>query len=146
MARPGPSLSGRHTRCTPGSSARHCTLPLGLKSTVSCTAARSPSPPSSSATASTARESPTLARTRRSPCLTRESAVHPLWTASRRRLARSSPSTAAQAARYDCLHRSSWHSPSLFSPPSISAAASVTASRRRSSSAAGSDSLTAFAT
>uniref|UniRef100_A0A0E0HDB2 Uncharacterized protein n=1 Tax=Oryza nivara TaxID=4536 RepID=A0A0E0HDB2_ORYNI len=73
---------------------------LGLKSTVSCTAARRAPPPSSGeAVARTARESPTLATTRRSPCLTRDSAVQPLWTASRRRLARSSASTAAQAAR-----------------------------------------------
>jgi hypothetical protein len=44
------------------------------------------------------RESPTLATTMRSPCLTMDNAVQPLWMASKRRLRRSLSYTAAHAA------------------------------------------------
>ncbi|PWZ46339.1 hypothetical protein Zm00014a_024687, partial [Zea mays] len=43
----------------------------------------------------TTRESSTLATTMRSPCLTMDSAVQPLWTTSKRRLRRSLPYIAA---------------------------------------------------
>jgi hypothetical protein len=115
---------------------------LGLKSTVSWTAATAPS---SAVVARTARESPTLPKTMRSPCLTTDSAVLPLCTASRRRLRQSSSSTAAQAAAYDCRHRSNHRqSPSFFSPSTSNA--SVTASCQWPSSDGGRDSRTALAT
>jgi hypothetical protein len=43
----------------------------------------------------TTRESPTLAMTMRSPCLTMDNAVQPLWTESKRRLRQSLSYTAA---------------------------------------------------
>ncbi|PWZ05416.1 hypothetical protein Zm00014a_043332 [Zea mays] len=46
----------------------------------------------------TTRESPTLATTMRSPCLTMDSAEQPLYTASKRRLRRSLSYIAAHAA------------------------------------------------
>jgi hypothetical protein len=50
--------------------------------------------PLSDAVPRTTRESPTLATTMRSPYLKMDSAVQPLWTASKRRLRRSLPNTA----------------------------------------------------
>jgi hypothetical protein len=53
--------------------------------------------PLSDAVLRTTRESPALATTMRSPCLKMDSAVHPLWTASKRRLRRSLMNTATHA-------------------------------------------------
>jgi hypothetical protein len=55
--------------------------------------------PSLDAVPRTTRESPTLATTMRSPCLTMDNAVQSLWTDSKRRLCRSLSYTAVHAAR-----------------------------------------------
>jgi hypothetical protein len=55
--------------------------------------------PSSVAVSRTTQELSALATTMRSPCLTMDSAVQPLWTASKRRLCRSLPYTAAHGPR-----------------------------------------------
>jgi hypothetical protein len=54
--------------------------------------------PSLDAVPRTTRESPTLATTMRSPYLTMDNAMQPLWTASKRLLRRSLSYTAAHAA------------------------------------------------
>ncbi|PWZ07379.1 hypothetical protein Zm00014a_027207 [Zea mays] len=71
--------------------------------------------PSSAVVPRTTRELSALATTMRSPCLTMDSVVQPLWTTSKRRLRRSLPYTAAHAATLDCFQRSNWQSPSFFS-------------------------------
>jgi hypothetical protein len=53
--------------------------------------------PLSDAVPRTTRESPVLATTMRSPYLKMDSAVQPLWTASKRRLCRSLPNTLTHA-------------------------------------------------
>ncbi|PWZ46176.1 hypothetical protein Zm00014a_010081 [Zea mays] len=68
-----------------------------------------------------------LATTMRSPCLTMDSAVQPLWTASNRRLRRSLLYTAAHAVTWDCFQRSKLQSPSFFT--SSTSDANTSASR-----------------
>jgi hypothetical protein len=80
---------------TPGRCTTECAIPL--HTSCSRTLTQRQQRPSSDAVSRTTRESSTLATTMRPPCLTMDSAVQLLWTASKRRLRGSLSYTAAHA-------------------------------------------------